>query len=215
MSRFSRQALRDNRSKKKRGSSSRAFLAFAFLFLGLSLFFLFERYSAVHHYAEDSPLRKVLENAKTDRGSSLITDPLRSLEDKKKKLPESDAGVIAKTDVIEKKSQDDTDNSPQEKKADDDTIEDSETEKSDAANLQHLQHSPDFAGWENNGDHGAEIALPADQQGRTVYFVNISQVSKKDSFSASWLQSKNDFLGMDLSIVQICEDAAFKAWYVA
>jgi len=45
-----------------------------------------------------------------------------------------------------------------------------------------------------------------------VHFLNPEDVTQQDSFSASWLQSKQDFMEMDLDAVGICEDAAFKAW---
>jgi hypothetical protein len=45
-----------------------------------------------------------------------------------------------------------------------------------------------------------------------VYFLNETQVTQHDSFSASWLQSKSDFFGMNMSHILICEDAAFKGW---
>ena len=51
-----------------------------------------------------------------------------------------------------------------------------------------------------------------DDAGHKVYFLNETQVSQKDSFSASWIMTKQDFLDMPLHPVQQCEDAAFKAW---
>lgn len=45
-----------------------------------------------------------------------------------------------------------------------------------------------------------------------VHFLNETHLTILDSFSASWLQSKTDFLGMDLDSIRGCEDAAFKAW---
>jgi hypothetical protein len=46
----------------------------------------------------------------------------------------------------------------------------------------------------------------------TVYFLNETQVTQQDSFSASWIMTKKDFLEMPLEPVKTFEDAAFKAW---
>lgn len=46
----------------------------------------------------------------------------------------------------------------------------------------------------------------------TVHFLNETQVTQHDSFSASWLMGKQDFLDMNLDPINMCEDAAFKAW---
>jgi len=77
----------------------------------------------------------------------------------------------------------------------------------------------------NDDDDGNESRQPSDvirslgdsssshdNKDPIVYFLNQTQVTHKDSFSASWLQSKQDFLDMDMKAVKICEDAAFKAW---
>ncbi|CAB9518879.1 expressed unknown protein [Seminavis robusta] len=47
---------------------------------------------------------------------------------------------------------------------------------------------------------------------RPVYFMKNGQVNEKDAFSASWIQRTEDFLVMDLRRINICEDAAFKAF---
>ncbi|CAB9503595.1 expressed unknown protein [Seminavis robusta] len=46
----------------------------------------------------------------------------------------------------------------------------------------------------------------------TIHFMNISQVSMQDSFSASWFQRKQEFMDMPLDKIMICEDAAWEAW---
>ena len=45
-----------------------------------------------------------------------------------------------------------------------------------------------------------------------VYYMNHTQVSLQDTFSASWFQRREEFLDMPLDRVMICEDAAWKAW---
>lgn len=45
-----------------------------------------------------------------------------------------------------------------------------------------------------------------------IHFLNSSQLSNHDGFSASWLQRLDTFLMMDLSNVHICEDAAFSTY---
>ena len=45
-----------------------------------------------------------------------------------------------------------------------------------------------------------------------LYFVPPKDISTQDTFSASWLQSKKEFLTFDLAQVGMCEDAAFKLW---
>ena len=47
---------------------------------------------------------------------------------------------------------------------------------------------------------------------REVYFLNNTQLSMKDGFSASWLQTRADFMDMQFERIQICEDAAFRAY---
>ena len=45
-----------------------------------------------------------------------------------------------------------------------------------------------------------------------IYFLNNTQLDHKDGFSASWLQSRSDFLSMPFDRMHICEDAAFRAY---
>lgn len=45
-----------------------------------------------------------------------------------------------------------------------------------------------------------------------VSFLDSSQLSNKDGFSASWLQRRDTFLMMDLDTVAICEDAVFRTY---
>jgi len=50
------------------------------------------------------------------------------------------------------------------------------------------------------------------QQQHTVTFVNPQGILHSDMFSASWLQSRTDFMDMNVSQIGIVEDAAFHAW---
>jgi hypothetical protein len=61
-------------------------------------------------------------------------------------------------------------------------------------------------GASSHGDTG-------DASHHKVYFLNQTQVNIKDSFSASWIMTKQDFFDHPLDKIKTCEDAAFKAWY--
>ncbi|CAB9531368.1 expressed unknown protein [Seminavis robusta] len=73
-----------------------------------------------------------------------------------------------------------------------------EDQKLKAAVVRHLEES--------------EVSSSDHPHAHTVYFLNQTQVTQKDSFSASWIMAKKDFLDMNLDPVKMCEDAAFKAW---
>ena len=45
-----------------------------------------------------------------------------------------------------------------------------------------------------------------------VYFLNSTQLNLEDGFSASWLQTRADFMSMPFEKVDLCESAAFRAY---
>ncbi|CAB9518881.1 expressed unknown protein [Seminavis robusta] len=50
------------------------------------------------------------------------------------------------------------------------------------------------------------------EETRLVYFLKTEQLSQKDGFSGSWLQTRSDFMDMPFDTIGICEDAAFRAY---
>jgi hypothetical protein len=57
---------------------------------------------------------------------------------------------------------------------------------------------------------------PSNTQGeaveRRIALIEHEQLSEQDGFSASWLQTRENFLSMDIDGIGICEDAAFFAY---
>lgn len=50
------------------------------------------------------------------------------------------------------------------------------------------------------------------EQRQKVHFLGRSQLTRRDTFSASWLQSTQDFMRMNLTRITFCEAAAFAAF---
>ena len=45
-----------------------------------------------------------------------------------------------------------------------------------------------------------------------IHFLTFAQLDLQDTFSATWIQRRREFMQMEMDKVIICEDAAFKAW---
>jgi hypothetical protein len=58
----------------------------------------------------------------------------------------------------------------------------------------------------------ANQTFQGESRDTAVYFLPPEQLNQKDGFSASWLQTREDFLSMEIDSIRICEDAAFRAY---
>lgn len=57
-----------------------------------------------------------------------------------------------------------------------------------------------------------KLPLREKEEPYEMYFLNHTQLSLNDGFSATWLQTKESFLAMPFDTIHTCEDAAFRAF---